>query len=419
MKPGLVIALGTMTLIGPACAATLCVDAGATLCYATIGAAITHASSGDTIQVAQGTYKEDVVIGKSLSLIGKNAANTIIDAIGQANGIYVDGLNNPGLSGVVVQGFTVENADFEGILVTNTSRVTIADNRVANNNKSLDATNLVCPGIPSFETAEDMDCGEGVHIIAVDHSTLTGNLIEHNAGGILITDETGETHDNLIVNNITRNNLLDCGITVPSHPRSPTTTPGPPFGIHHNTITGNESSGNGVLGQGAGIGVFAFLPGARVSDNLIANNRITNNGLPGIAFHAHSPGENLNNNQLIGNYIAGNGADTEDAETPGPTGINIFGASAITGTVIQENIIKNEAVDIAIHTPAAVAAHNNNLNGEGIGLTNLGDATVDAINNWWGCAQGPNTRGCSSTQGADITFAPWLSKPAVPNGAGQ
>src|SRR5690242_10114182 len=135
MKPGLVIALGTMTLIGPACAATLCVDAGAALCYATIGVAISHASPGDTIQVAQGTYKEDVVIGKSLSLIGKNAANTIIDAIGQANGIYVDGLNNPGLSGVVVQGFTVENANFEGILVTNTSRMTIADNRVANNNK--------------------------------------------------------------------------------------------------------------------------------------------------------------------------------------------------------------------------------------------------------------------------------------------
>jgi nitrous oxidase accessory protein NosD len=411
-----VVAMFIAGIVQPAIAATLCVGAGKAGCYSTIGAAVLAAAPGDTVQVAQGTYKEGVIIGKSLSLIGKNSANTIVDATGQANGVYVDGLDNPSLNHVVVAGFTVANANFEGILVTNASGVTIRGNHVTSNNRSLDVVNLVCPGIPIFETNEGFDCGEGVHIIGVDHSTLANNLIENNAGGILITDETGATHDNLIMNNVAQNNPFDCGITIPSHPRAPDFGPGPPFGIYSNTISGNEVSHNGVLGEGAGIGMFAFLPGARVSDNLIAGNRITGNGLPGVAMHAHSPGENLNNNVITGNYISGNGEDSEDAATPGPTGINVYGASPITGTVISQNVIKDEVVDIAASTPAIVEAHHNNLNGTRAGVANLGPGSVDATNNWWGCAHGPNTPGCSTVE-PNVSFAPWLSSPAVPNGA--
>jgi pectin methylesterase-like acyl-CoA thioesterase len=50
-------------------AATLCVNPGGTAgCKSTINAAVAAASAGDTIRVAAGTYKEDVVITKSLSL---------------------------------------------------------------------------------------------------------------------------------------------------------------------------------------------------------------------------------------------------------------------------------------------------------------------------------------------------------------
>ena len=79
------------------------------------------------------------------------------------------------------------------------------------------------------------------------------------------------------------------------------------------------------------------------------NNRLMNNGLPGVAFHAYSTGgagEILNGNVIIGNQIAGNGADTEDAATPGTAGINIFGAYPIIGTVIARNVIDNQAYDV-------------------------------------------------------------------------
>ncbi|MGH9354697.1 MAG: hypothetical protein ACRD10_01035, partial [Terriglobia bacterium] len=88
-----------------AAAATLCVNRGGTRgCFSTIGAAVSHASANDTIKVAPGTYKEDVIIGKPLSLIAGNRDNddTIIDAKGLANVIYVDGIDNPGLGRVTV-----------------------------------------------------------------------------------------------------------------------------------------------------------------------------------------------------------------------------------------------------------------------------------------------------------------------------
>ena len=156
-----------------AVAATLCVNPGGSKgCFATIGSAVAAASPKDTINVAAGTYKEDVIVGKSLSLIGANQNNTIIDATGLSNGVYIDGLDNPGLSSVVVTGFTVKNANFERILVTNASFVTVWGDIVTNNDMNLEPSIPACPGIPDFETGEDFDCGEGVHLIGVDHSTV-------------------------------------------------------------------------------------------------------------------------------------------------------------------------------------------------------------------------------------------------------
>ena len=166
--------------------------------------------------MAHGTYKEDVVIPKSLSLIGENQENTIIDATGKANGINIDGHGNPGLSDVVVSGFTIENANFPGILITNASYVTISGNEVINNDKGLVTTGPVdtCPGLPTyFQAGEGMDCGEGIQLSGVDHSILSGNDVEGNSGGMLITDDTGPTHDDLITGDkVVHNSRFDCGI---------------------------------------------------------------------------------------------------------------------------------------------------------------------------------------------------------------
>jgi parallel beta-helix repeat protein len=414
---GFVLLIVVGTSLTTALAATICVNPGGTSgCFSKIDDAVAAAARNDTIQVAAGLYAEDVVIGKPLSLVGAGQGATIINAKGLANGIYIDGLDNPGLSNVTVIGFTVVNANFEGILVTNASNVTIASNRVVSNDQSLNISSATCPGIPSFETGEDFDCGEGVHLLGAQYATVSNNVVSDNSGGILLSDDTGRTHHNVITRNTVTDNPYDCGITLASHPPASNPASGKPLGVFANTISDNFSSSNGLAvgGAGAGVGLFTSVPGAATYSNVVIHNKLTNNGLPGVAMHSHTPNQNLNNNVIVGNTISGNGADTDDTVTPGPTGINVnngFGGSPVAGTVISQNIITNEAVDIAVRTRASVNINLNNLLGRGIGVDNLGTGPVQAVENWWGCAGGPGSKGCTTTGGPKVAFTPWLTAP--------
>jgi hypothetical protein len=405
---------------GLALAATKCVNPGGTGgCYPTITSAVTAASPNDTIQVAPGTYHEDVVVTKPLSLIGSGVGRSIIDATGLPNGIDVDGHNHSGLSHVVVTGFTVRNANLQGILITDSSFVTIFNNHVTGNDKSLNVgPPPTCPGLPPyFQAGEGFDCGEGLHLSGVTHSTIASNLVDRNAGGILVSDDTGATSDNLISGNVVKNNPFDCGITLASHhfwiPGMPTS---PEWGVFHNTIAGNIAAFNGLkTGEGAGVGIFAGPPGAKDYGNVVIGNELFRNALPGVTMHSHLPFQNLNDNLITGNQIAGNGPDG-DVPTLGPSGIVVFsdranGAPPITGTVISQNLIKDEEIDITVATDGAVEAHLNSLLGRRVGIHNAGIGTVDARENWWGCKEGPSGARCSHIAGSNVAFEPWLTRP--------
>ncbi len=416
---------------GNAAAATLCVNHNPNSgCFPTIGAAIAAASPGDTITVAPGVYNTEVRITIPLSLIGSGAAQTTINALGRNNGIFINGISKnltPGqntLREVTVTGFTVENANFEGILVANASFVMLRHNRVIQNNAALNTANGTCPNIPAFETNEGFDCGEGIHLIGVDHTIVADNDVENNAGGILLSDETGPTDRNVITGNRVRNNAFDCGITLASHSPAKFTQATAPFGVFDNTIADNDSSRNGLglAGEGAGVGLFAPGPQNKTYGNVVVDNRLTGNGLPGVAIHNHAPTQNidLGDNVIVDNFIAGNGPDTDVETTPGTavaTGVSLLGVSLISGTVIAHNVIENEAIDIAVNNAnnatAAIDAHLNDLLGGGIGIANLGAGTINAQQNWWGCAGGPGTPGCSSVTGANVVTAPFLTAPVA------
>ena len=404
-------------------AATQCVNpTGSSGCQTTIGKAVSAASPGDTIQVAAGTYKEDVMIGMPLSLVGVGSGTTIIDATGLANGIVVDGVDNPGLSGVVITGFTVQNANFQGILVENASNVTIWANQILKNDQALTTSGgtPTCPGLPpTFQKNEGDDCGEGLHFTGVDHSVVTNNVIENNSGGFLISDDTGPTFDNVVTGNVVSNNVMDCGITIASHSGK---------GVYQNTISNNQVVNNGTKGQGAGVGIFAPGPGSQAYSNVVVNNTITNNGLPGVTMHNHAappgaPAVDMNDNIIVGNVISGNGQDTDDAATPGTAGINIFSKATVTGTVISENSISDEHIGVEFNAPSGgVQVSLNNILAP-LGINNANGGTVNAGENWWGCTPGPNVGGCSLTAGSGITYTPVLTSafstsqlPSAPTG---
>jgi hypothetical protein len=349
-----------------------------------------------------------------------------IDASGQSNGIVINGLwatPKAGVAHVIVTGFNIHGANFEGILVINASNVTLLDNHIHDNNKAL--TSGACPGIPAFETSEGEDCGEGLHLIAVDHSSILRNLVENNSGGILISDETGPTTSNLIQGNTVRDNPYDCGITLASHPAANAAGPimALNYGISHNVISHNDSHHNGLAtpGAGAGVGIFAPGPGSTNVANVVIGNTLYDNGLPGVTMHNHAavpgaPPVFFNDNVIVGNHIWGNAADTDDAATSGPTGINIYSVAQMNGTIVAQNDIRDEAIGIAFKAPAgsALIVHFNDLGSHLTGVDNLGAGWIDATNNWWGCANGPSAR-CSWAIGGNIVTLPALTRPFDPD----
>jgi parallel beta-helix repeat protein len=400
----------TFAMTASSLATTRCVKpSGGSGCYTTISAAVTAASPNDTIRVYAGTYHEDVTVGKALNFVGSGAGVSIVDASGKANGFNIDGLNHPGLRNVTITGFTVENAMFEGIVATNASSLNIFANHVTGNDKGL-VPPASCPGIPAWETAEGFDCGEGIHLSGVTASVVTGNTVDHNAGGILLSDDTGATHDNLVSANSVFRNAYDCGITLASHPPAAVSGGTSPFGVFQNTILANYSSYNGLAteGEGAGVGIFASVPGAASYANSVSGNRLIGNGMPGVAIHSHTPGQNITRNVITANYIASNQADEDDAATPGTTGINVFGVSPATGTVIAENIIRYEANAVVVNTPAQVDIHLNRFYEHEVGVNNIGPGTANATENYWGCSAGPSSSECAKVAGPGVLYKPWL-----------
>ena len=411
-------------------AKNLCVNSsGSNGCYSSINAAVAAAAAWDVIRVWPGTYKEDVVIGKPLSLLGGGADSTVIDATGLANGIYVDGFDNAGLAHVTIAGFTVKNAQWEGVLVVSAGDVTIRNNRIVHNTQApamFTGAPEGCSGQPSFETDETGDCGGGLHLIGVSDSIVSGNLVTRNDDGILVSDESGLSHDIVIEHNRVVDNPGECGIVLASHP--PVGAIGAMHnGILHITVADNDVENNGVTVGGAGVGMFSDGNGqGSVSRNTIIHNRLIGNGLGGVALHTHVgpnfglPADDMNLNQIIGNYIAKNLADGDDTATGGTVGININsggGGSPVTGTIITGNMIEDEDIDVAVNTPAWVDVHLNSLLGGKVGVANV--CTLDdksckggalASENFWGCEAGPGAKHCSTTSGPNIVSTPWLTE---------
>lgn len=379
---------GAATVAGPALAAdsTLFVapqgSAGATdgscasAAYSTITSAVSAAAAGDTVLVCPGIYHETVSITKTIQLVGKGAT---IDATGLTNGVLIDGA---GADGSAVRGFTISHANHEGVLAEKVSQVSVADDKVLDND-------VACQ--PQLT---ENDCGEGLHLRAVTNSTVAHNDVEGNTGGIHITDgvpagsfgsfafgyhsPAGPSYGNTITGNLVRDNLWDCGISLPSHnsdavpnplPRSPADTQvqGPAAGgVYDNTITNNVVTGNGTEGGGgSGILMAAPFPGTASYANVIAHNTITGNGQGGVTLHSHAPFQNLNDNQIVGNVIGQNNLIGDpDPGDSSYTGVMIFSAfTPLTGTLVAGNTIFDDYYGVYVDNAPATRIRGNHYSG--------------------------------------------------------
>jgi hypothetical protein len=336
--------------------------------YKTIQSAVKAAPAGGTVVVCPGTYHEQVAITKPLGLEGIKAT---IDESGVKPAFTV---NVPHVGKLVIfaavvatsshvgiSGFTVRNALGEGILAAGVNGtihgITVRGNVVVNNDLG--------GGVPAkssyFECAAQGpipgDCGEGVHFLSVAWSTIRGNYVTGNSGGVLLTDETGPTHGNVVSGNVVTRNEFDCGVTVPGHNPAAVNSKGVPqpsvAGVYDNTIRSNVITDNGLKGEGAGVLFAAGGPGTASYDNLATGNYIAGNELAGVTLHAHvlpkGAHEYVSGNIVTGNSIGRNNTGAGDQpDPPAPpkitktTGVLVYsGGTHVSITVAHNHIFDN------------------------------------------------------------------------------
>ena len=176
---------------------------------------------------------------------------------------------------------------------------------------------------------------------------------------MLLTDEFGPTHGNLVEGNTITGNPFDCGITVPGHnpfaldangKRQPAVA-----GVYDNVIRENRVTNNGLQGEGAGVLFANAGPGTASYNNLVEDNYIAGNQLSGVTMHAHTlPAglfEDLSGNRIVGNVIGRNNvgspiapgdpldspvAPAQDFQT---TGILVFSGTVPVQVTITDNRI--------------------------------------------------------------------------------
>jgi parallel beta-helix repeat protein len=149
--------------------------------YSTIQEAINNANPGDTVSVKAGLYHEQVVLRKPLSLVGENAASTIIEG-GETFGAVVRVTGNS----INISGFTVQNSPIGdvGIWLDHSTNCAVSRCEVRN----IGTSNAVggagieldyCEGC-TVEKSNVNDNNQGI-VLALSHGcTVHGNIVDKN-----------------------------------------------------------------------------------------------------------------------------------------------------------------------------------------------------------------------------------------------
>ena len=263
--------------------------------YCSISAAAADAVAGQTVQVASGTYSEDVTPANS----GTSGSPIVFTAAPAANVTVTGGTNGFTLSSrswIKVAGFTVTGTSSYGILVSSSHDITIQGNHVTSAGHPV--SGQVAAGIRLTSTTTS--------------STVIGNTTDHNSdsGIYVVNSSTG----NQILGNVSFSNARGYtraanGIEVMASSNT----------VANNIVHDNEDSGMTFRGSSA-------------SSNKILDNVSYKNGDHGIDMTTSSGG--VTGQVAVGNTVFKNVT----------AGINVEGGATAT---IRNNI----SVDNGIGSP--------------------------------------------------------------------
>ena len=151
--------------------------------YTRIQGAINDANDGDTVFVYGGTYNENIVVDKSISLTGEDKTTTTIDGneTTYTVGLFADG--------VYLSGFTIQNAGC--VEEIKRKDVTLY---VRSNENTISGNIFIC----ELELITDMD-NRGIFLFNSSNNLISRNVIEKNYyNGIKLCN----SHYNEIIDNV-------------------------------------------------------------------------------------------------------------------------------------------------------------------------------------------------------------------------
>jgi parallel beta-helix repeat protein len=174
--------------------------------YLTIQNAVDRAEPNDTVIVGDGSYRENVVIDKPITLISRNGSEkTVIEASNTDR----DVLKIAGVSGVTIIGFTVRGSLRAGVHLYRAAGNKISGNSIVKNHNGLF---LEYSNDNSIQENVSNGNGQGIYLYYSD-----GNLIEKNSAdsntdkGIVLH----ASHRNILSDNTANANYWN-GITLTS-----------------------------------------------------------------------------------------------------------------------------------------------------------------------------------------------------------
>jgi hypothetical protein len=176
--------------------------------YSRIQDAIDNASDGDTVFVYSGIYYENIVVDKSIDLIGENRDTTIIDANYFRSVIFI-WVNN-----TIVKGFTLQHSEDNycgcGIYIAYGhnvgSNIIIEDNRIIENHHGIMHPGLNCV----IRNNIISDSYEGIRLSFYGNQVISRNIFSNISSNALFSSS-------IVVGmvNISNNTFLNnggCGI---------------------------------------------------------------------------------------------------------------------------------------------------------------------------------------------------------------
>ena len=326
--------------------------------------ATNDATAGDTIRVFNGTYGENVVIDRQLTLIGNGSEETIINGSNSGNVVTVNS-EWVNISHVKVEASGSGYWD-AGIRI-NQHNVSVFEANCSGNNRGIIA--WVTENGSIHNTTCDSNTRNGIILFGSQDFTMNDNVCRWNEYGIYLTNSN--------TNNASKNG---CEFNE--------------YGIYLSNSNGNRFHGNILDSNEIGFNMV------NSDTNSVQGTEITWNTENGILL------SDAHDNTFTGLLVDNNtiGIDIDGAN--GNTVLN----SAITGN--GEGVrLRDSASDNVFMTSSLL----NNI-WWGINATDNDGESGDARNTWWGVDTGPyhpflNPEGEGDNVTDNVLFDPWTGKP--------